>query len=131
PCQILTPAFEPATATARFPYALGSHQFVETVRFPALAGTTPGPADAHLLDLTAAALGTSYYKLLAPFHIDATALALTEADRAFVLDVYENGLGEFFARIALKRFGRLTLGTVPAPSHPSAPTLGDKYLVLI
>jgi len=129
--QILAPSFDPATATARFSYALGRHTFVETVRFPALAGAGPGPSFAHLLDLTAAVLGVSYYKLLAPFHIDATALALTEADRAFVLDVYENGLGEFFARNALKRFGRLTLETGPFPAQHSTPTLGDKALVLI
>ena len=61
-----------------------------------------------LLGLTALVLGVSYFKLLAPFRIESP-IALTADERAFVLDVYENGLGEFYARNNLQRFGKLTI----------------------
>ena len=92
--EVGQPAFDAATATARFPYRLGELSFTETLRFP----TLPDPAAAataafrKLLDLTAMVLGVSYFKLLAPFHIAAPRIALTEMERALILDVYENGL---------------------------------------
>ena len=85
----------------------------------------------RLLDLTAAVLGVSYYKLLAPSKIDASALSLTEEERAFALDLYENGLGEFFARNDLKRFGRLTVQAEHAQTARRHPNLPDRALLLI
>ncbi len=128
------PVFDPTTGEARFGYQLGEHAFVETLRFPLdtmdMARADTG-AFATLLDLTAAVLGVSYFKLLAPFEIDATALALSPAQRAFLLDVYENGLGEFYARNDLKRFGRLSI-TAGDPRQDNIPqTLPDRALVLI
>src|SRR5690606_21784677 len=111
-----SPEFSPATGEAAFSYRLGELHFVETLRFPtdgldaAMAGSS---AFATLLNLTAAVLGVSYFKLLAPFGIDASALSLSKSQTAFLIDVYENGLGEFYARNNLKRFGRLTLTTGP------------------
>src|SRR5690606_8200292 len=51
---------------------------------------------------------------------------------AFVLDVYENGLGEFYARNRLERFGRLEL-EAPADGRPAppAPALQPRALVPI
>ncbi len=104
------PFFDAATGTARFVYRLGQLHFTETLDLP-------GPIDpAHaktpnfqkLLGLTALVLGVSYFKLKAPFEI-ATEIPLSAQERAFVIDVYENGLGEFYARNNLKRFGRLKL----------------------
>ena len=116
------PVFDPATGEAKFCYRLADHAFVETLRFP-IEGLDPARprtgAFKTLLDLTAAVLGVSYFKLLAPFEIDATALALSPAQQAFVLDVYENGLGEFYARNDLKRFGRLTIAAgTPREGYP-------------
>ncbi|MDR3473837.1 MAG: hypothetical protein P4M09_19445 [Devosia sp.] len=114
------PQFDTATATARFGYRLGGLRFCETLQFPPLPDPATARASAftRLLDLTALVLGVSYFKLRAPFHIDAPDIALSAAERAFALDVYENGLGEFYARNDLKRFGRLTL---TAPADPAAP----------
>jgi len=125
--SINRPQFDPATGLARFPYSLGELDFTETLQFPPGAdrAAAASPAFAKLLDLTAIVLGVSYFKLRAPFSIVAPDIALTPAERAFAIDVYENGLGEFYARNNLARFGRLRLeapeerrGPPPAPSLP-------------
>lgn len=130
---IESPAFDARTGEAVFTYRLDAHTFTETLRFPVDgldADSAATPAFSLLLDLTAAVLGVSYFKLRAPFHIDASALALSSDQRAFLIDVYENGLGEFYARNALKRFGRLTLSAGRA--RETAPiTLPQRPLVLI
>src|SRR5690606_26213251 len=105
------PAFDPATGEVRLPYRLADLHFTEMLRLPppadpALADT---PAFRKLLGLTAIVLGTSYFKLKAPLTIAAPSIPLTDAERAFAIDVYENGLGEFYARNNLARFGRLTI----------------------
>lgn len=128
------PVFDPSTGEARFGYRLADHAFVETLRFPlenleTARATTA--AFATMLDLTAAVLGVSYFKLLAPFKIDASALALSQAQQAFVIDVYENGLGEFYARNDLRRFGRLTITAGAPREHDTPPTLPARSLVLI
>lgn len=128
------PAFDPATGTARFTYGLAGKRFTETLRFPAgwdERVPRTGTFD-KLLGLTAMVLGVSYYKLLAPFAIKAPDIALRETERAFVLDIYENGMGEFYARNDLKRFGRLSLET-PADERPppAAPALRDRALLPI
>lgn len=128
------PVFDAATGEARFGYRLAGHALVETLRFPAAELDTARAdtaAFAVVLDLTAAVLGVSYFKLLAPFEIDATALALSQAQRAFVLDIYENGLGEFYARNDLKRFGRLAITAGPPRENSIPLTLPDRALVLI
>lgn len=130
------PTFDPATGRARFGYGLNGLHFVETLDLPAGAdaAAAASPAFVKLLDLTAIVLGVSYFKLRAPFEIAAPNIALTDAERAFAIDVYENGLGEFYARNNLMRFGKLTLHTPadgattkPAPS----PALPDRTLLPI
>jgi len=122
------PAFSPETGLARFSYRLGEHAFTETLQLPANgnAWAAATPAFAKLLDLAAFVLGTSYFKLKAPLTISAPGLKLTESERAFVLDVYENGLGEFYARNDLKRFGRLSIEAPadigPAPAATALPS---------
>ena len=128
------PGFDPATGIARFDYRLDGKSFTETLRFP--AGWDERVPGGHVFDkllgLTAMVLGVSYYKLLAPFVITAPDIPLREAEKAFVLDVYENGMGEFYARNDLKRFGRLSLET-PADERPplAAPVLRDRALLPI
>jgi hypothetical protein len=113
--QIDPPRFDPATGRASFFYRLGDLGFVETLDLPpgADAAAAASPAFRKLLDLTAIVLGVSYFKLRAPFVIAAPAIALSEAERAFAIDVYENGLGEFYARNDLKRFGKLSIEAAP------------------
>ncbi|HWV22033.1 MAG TPA: hypothetical protein VN036_13480 [Devosia sp.] len=131
---ILPPSFDPTSGEARFPYALGELHFTEVLGLPGgakpeLAAT---PAFKKLLDLTAFVLGVSYFKLRAPFDILAPDLALTAAEKAFVIDVYENGLGEFYARNNLARFGRLTLSTADDPlERKPAPDLPERTLLPI
>lgn len=128
------PAFDAASGTARLPYRLGALRFTETLTFPkgfdAAAAATP--AFRKLLDLTAAVLGVSYFKLAAPFDIDLPDCPLSANEQAFVTDVYENGMGEFYARNDLRRFGRLT---VSAPHDETdarpAPALAERTLLPI
>ncbi|MCR6672386.1 hypothetical protein [Devosia ginsengisoli] len=126
--RIERPIFDPATGMARFSYGLDGLNFTETLGLPDGADATAAqsPAFRKLLDLTAVVLGVSYFKLRAPFEIAAPAIPLTEAERAFAIDVYENGLGEFYARNNLMRFGKLTISapddaeaTKPAPALPN------------
>jgi len=130
---IAKPAYEPATATARFAYQLGDLHFAETLHFPQNAdiAATQTPAFTKLLDLTAAVLGVSYFKLLAPFDIALPDIALTPAELEFVRDVYENGLGEFYARNDLKRFGKLNITAKTHTTTITAPNLPDRVLLPI
>jgi hypothetical protein len=128
------PSFDPATGEARFAYGLAGLHFVETLSLPGGADTTAAdsPAFRKLLDLTAMVLGVSYFKLKAPFEIVAPNIALTDAERAFAIDVYENGLGEFYARNNLQRFGKLSIHA-PHDIHETQPaiTLPNRTLLPI
>ena len=127
------PVFDAATGIASFTYGLDTKHFTEILTFPpnGSAEAAGSPAFAKLLDLTAIVLGVSYFKLRAPLTI-ATPLPLTTEERAFALDVYENGLGEFYARNNLKRFGLIRIeahdDVRPAPA---APALRDRALLPI
>ena len=131
--RISRPSYDPASRRARFAYGLGGLHFVETVDFP--EGTDPAaaasPAFARLLDLAAIVLGVSYFKLTAPTAI-AVDFALDEAERDFALDIYSNGLGEFYARNDLQRFGRIDI-SAPDTVHPPmpAPLLAPRALLPI
>jgi hypothetical protein len=84
-----------------------------------------------LLHLTAIVLGVSYFKLRAPLRIE-TALPLTEAERDFALDVYANGLGEFYARNNLDHFDRLRIEAPIDRRHARpSPLLKDRALLPI
>ncbi|MCP8887548.1 hypothetical protein [Devosia ureilytica] len=132
--RIEHPSFDPATGEARLPYTLNDLNFTETLLLPqgADAETAGSAAFEKLLGLTALVLGVSYFKLRAPYAIHASGIALTAAERAFVIDVYENGLGEFYARNDLARFGKLTL-TAPddASERKPAPALPERTLLPI
>ncbi len=131
--RIAAPSFDAPTGISRFPYALGDLSFVEVLEFPqgANADAAQSPAFAKLLDLTAIVLGVSYFKLRAPLRIEADH-PLTAAERDFALDVYSNGLGEFYARNNLNHFGRIE---IDAPADRSrarpAPLLKDRALLPI
>ncbi len=130
---IEAPAFDPATSEARFSYRLGELRFTEELKFPPLPQTSGGirPVFHELLPLAAAVLGVSYFKLRAPLEIDASQLTLSEDAQKLILDIYENGLGEFYARNDLKRFGKLKLKTKTRTAPLPAVTLKDRALALI
>lgn len=127
------PAFDATTGVATFRYRLGDLSFSELVTFPAGSdGTVPAtPSFLKLLQLTAIVLGVSYYKLRAPYLI-AIPFPVTVREHDFALDLYENGLGEFFARNNLKRFGEIVIDDPEDHGPlPAAPTLRDRALLPI
>src|SRR5690606_22349656 len=68
----------------------------------------------------------------APFAVAAPDIPLTASERAFVIDVYENGMGEFYARNQLARFGRLSLSAPEdAEERKPAPDLPERTLLPI
>ena len=107
------PVFDLNSGEARFGYELGGFRFTEILTLPTGGDAEAAAGDSFrkLLDLTAIVLGVSYFKLKAPFEIVAPNIALTDGERAFAIDVYENGLGEFYARNDLHRFGKLSIHT--------------------
>ena len=127
------PAFDIATGIVRFDYGLDDRRFCETLELP--KGADPyaaqSPTFQKLLGLAAIVLGVSYFKLLAPLQIAAPDIALTEEEREFVIDVYENGLGEFYARNNLRRFGKLSLVAPADNNRPEVFKLRDRALVPI
>ena len=128
------PVFNPQSGVATLTYRLDTLTFTERLTFPVAGLDSNTPASAAfnaLLGLTAVVLGVSYYKLRAPFEIDISALALPVETEPFIIELYENGLGEFFARNDLKRFGKLRIkSAAPAPA-PAPVFLRDRALVLI
>lgn len=132
--RIERPSFDPATGKVLFPFRLNDLAFTEVLTLPAGAdaAAAASPAFGKVLDLTALVLGVSYFKLRAPFAIEAPQIPLTAAERAFVIDVYENGLGEFYARNDLTRFGKLTLSAPDdADERKPAIALPDRTLLPI
>ncbi len=136
PTQFLVkkPAFDLQTATARFSYRLGELSFEETLVFP--TGFAPemeaSPLFQRVLNLASCVIGASYFKLLAPLEIIMPDSSLTPLQQKLVLDIYENGLGEFYARNNLSRFGKISLNVdtaIPAPEPGFNPR--DKALILI
>ncbi len=127
------PAFDAASGVATFRYGIADREFVETLTFP--PGGDPAVVETasfrKLLDLTAVVLGVSYFKLRAPFSLE-SAIEMNANERNLTLDIYENGLGEFYARNDLRRFGQISVNvsTDNTPA-PSAPALPDRALLPI
>ncbi len=107
--KIHKPRVSTSPLTITFPYSLGENYFKEKLIFEdkAKLEIISSPIFERLLSLTAVTLGVSYYKLLAPFVISAPDIALSQEEQLLVKNTYENGLGEFFARNNLKRYGKI------------------------
>ncbi|MFT6658931.1 hypothetical protein [Maritalea sp.] len=127
------PEFNIETGEVNCHYRLGEHFFTEKLELGVGFDTDAAKSEsfARALDLAAAILGVSYFKLRAPKSIDATALKLTQAAQNLVRDVYENGLGEFYARNNLERFGQIQYHFRSAQNSAAlAPQIADA-LVLV
>ncbi len=126
------PAFDPQTGVAAFGYRLNDLHFTEVLTFP--HGTNPDAAETtsfrKLLNLAAVVLGVSYFKLRAPTLITVD-FPLTSRERDFALDVYENGLGEFYARNNLRRFGQIGIEADEDAAPHVPPVLPDRALLPI
>ncbi|HZY68944.1 MAG TPA: hypothetical protein VFE52_10170 [Devosia sp.] len=128
--HIAKPTYDAATGRADFGYRLGDLGFVETLHFPT-GGNHESGAFHRLLEVTAVVLGVSYFKLLAPTRIEVD-FALSQREQALALDIYSNGLGEFYARNNLERFGKIEIvpASIDVPSV-DAPELQDRALLPI
>jgi len=107
--SILQPEFNIETGEVKCHFKLDDHKFTERLELGVGFDASAAKSEhfARTLDLAAAILGVSYYKLKAPINIDATAVKLTDAGQVLIRDIYENGLGEFYARNNLTRFGKI------------------------
>ena len=127
------PVFDPSTGTATFRYRLDGLSFSEVLTFPSGGDMTvvATPSFLKLLQLTAIVLGVSYFKLRAPFKV-VVPFPVTVREHDFALDVYENGLAEFYARNNLIRFGQIEIDDPEdhGPPPPS-PQLEDRALLPI
>ncbi|MEO8758280.1 MAG: hypothetical protein ABI398_11095 [Devosia sp.] len=131
--RIEKPTYDAASGVARFSYALGELHFTETLTFPAGGDADAAASDAFgtLLDLAAIVLGVSYFKLTAPLRIVAD-FPLTAAGHDFTLDIYSNGLGEFYARNNLSHFGKIEIeATLDSRKGHPLPLLRDRALLPI
>lgn len=133
------PNWEPETNTASFTFTLGDWSFLETVVLPPVSPLNENAAtDSQsetfyaLLNLAAAILGTSYFKLKAPSFIQLE-FGLSPAAKRLVEDVYSNGLGEFYARNALNLFDELKIscGHIEPSTSSQATTLTAKKSSLL
>jgi len=133
--RVEKPRFDARTRTASFPFLLGTQRFTESLVFPKTTNINIAQTAVFqdVLNMTALVLGVSYFKLTAPFEIEVLGFDLTKSEHAFTIDLYENGLAEFYARNNLQRFGRLTLhASISARNLPAAkPALDDKILLPI
>jgi hypothetical protein len=127
------PILDPAAGTATFHYRLNELAFSEVLTLPTGAdySVAATPSFVKLLQLTAVVLGVSYFKLRAPLRI-VIPFPMTVREHGFALDVYENGLGEFYARNNLIRFGKIEIDDPEDRGPlPSAPQLRDRVLLPI
>lgn len=89
---------DPRAGVLHCAYALGERRFTERFRVdgaPEAWDTPAARAAARLVFLVA---GVSYYKTGAPRVIDLGDTAVTPRERAFLYDLYRDGLGEFAYR---------------------------------
>ena len=107
--SILQPEFNIETGEVKCHYRLAEHEFTERLELGIGFNEDAAKSEsfARTLDLAAAILGVSYFKLLAPKQIEVSDLKLTLPAQELIKDIYENGLGEFYARNELHRFGQI------------------------
>ena len=113
-------AVDPATSTVRCRYAMGEHTFTEEFTFEP-GGDWDDPAVHAAVRLLSLVAGVSHDKTTAAGRIDLGDLATTDRERAFLVDYYVNGLGEFAYRNGLDLRGLEVQGPDAGPDR-SLPT---------
>jgi len=109
-------------------YSLDGRDFVERVVFPGLGarGRWDEPAVAQAARWVFLLAGVSYYKTAAPPLIELPQTPLRTGERAFLRDVYLDGLGEFAHRNGLDLADlRIEAPLLGEPVPPTAPAAGD------
>ena len=126
--------YEPATATARFEYALEpGPTFVEEIHFPGARGLTD--VEASALDLCLRQLflvcGVSYYKAAAPPEIRVEPFAPSDEAAGFLTTLYREGLGEMAYENGLDLSALRFPGGGPSAKPSSAPALPRRTAVAL
>ena len=118
-------AVDPTTSTVSCRYATGGRSFTEEFTFEP-GGDWDEPAVRAAVRLLYLVAGVSYYKTTASRRIDLGGLATTEDERAFLVDYYVEGLGEFAYRNGLDLRGLEVNGpdAIAGPAAPYDPTPG-------
>ncbi|TXK62559.1 UDP-N-acetyl-alpha-D-muramoyl-L-alanyl-L-glutamate epimerase [Alkalisalibacterium limincola] len=111
-------------------------ELVETVRFPGAPfrlDTARRAAVERALRLLHLIAGVSYYKAAVPAHIVVEDGALDPQTEALLVEVYENGLGEFAYRngLALRGNVRFEHAGFPGSGSGGAPALGLSSRALV
>jgi hypothetical protein len=122
-------AFDAATGVARLVYACDDGpELTETIAFPGapfVFEAARAEAVERALRLLHLIAGVSYYKAAVPPEIRIDAYALDADTAALLVEVYENGLGEFAYRNGLILRGQIRFPVQnPAPSRPSHASSG-------
>jgi UDP-N-acetyl-alpha-D-muramoyl-L-alanyl-L-glutamate epimerase len=131
---------DPAAGRLTCRYSLDGREFAEVVTFPGHVGAGDGGGrwDDPAVDAAARWVfllaGVSYYKTAAPPVIELPATPLRDGERAFLRDVYLDGLGEFAYRNGLDlsdlRIEAPALdGDAAAPATTGAPDAAKRPLV--
>ncbi|MDD9370832.1 MAG: hypothetical protein PV358_12015 [Acidimicrobiales bacterium] len=121
-------AIEPDDELLTCRYSLDGRDFVERVAFPGLgAGSRwDDPAVAQAARWVFLLAGVSYYKTAAPPLIELPQTPLRTGERAFLRDVYLDGLGEFAHRNGLDLADlRIEAPLLDEPVPPTAPAADD------
>jgi len=108
---------DPALGRLTCRYSLGRRRFSEQVTFGP-GGDWDRPAAGAAARLVFLLLGVSYYKTAAPPVVDLGDTATTEAERAFLLTFYVEGLAEFAYRNGLDLSGLEVVGPPLATGQP-------------
>lgn len=121
-----------ATSTLHCHYAVGGHDFTESVALDDSDGDLDWSADGvdHAARLVFLLAGVSYHKAFAPDEIALGNTPVTDAERAFLRDFYVDGLGELAHRNGLDLSGiTITGGAAVADRAPATPSTATRPLV--
>ena len=108
---------DPREGVLRCAYALGERRFTERFRVDGAPPAWETPAARAAARLVFLVAGVSYYKTGAPRVVDLGDTGVTARERAFLYDLYRDGLGEFAYRNGLD----LSDVVVEGPEAPAAP----------
>lgn len=107
---------DPESGVLSCSYAVNDRLFTERITFEARGDAWNSPAAVAAARLVYLVAGVSYYKTAAPLVIDMGDTALTDHERAFLLDYYRHGLAEYAYR------NEIDLDTIAVEATTRVPT---------